>query len=293
MEQLFMVTINEALTQGTALLAQANVASPRLDAQVLLEHILHVDRVFLYTYPERSLTPGQEQLFSVWIERRSRGEPVAYITGWREFYGLDFRVDRRVLIPRPETELLVEAALNIIRKRLDAGTMPIVADIGTGSGAIPIVLAVNEPRLPYLYATDVSAEALEVARLNCELQHVEQRVRLLQGDLLAPLPEPVDVLTANLPYVGLDEMQVLAPDVRDYEPPLALYSGPHGLDLMRRLLTQAQQSDALKARAVMLLEIGYQQRETLTQWITDLWSQARVSFTKDYAGWDRLLRVEL
>jgi release factor glutamine methyltransferase len=287
------MTINDALTKGTALLVQAQLPSPRLDAQVLLSHVLHVDRAFLYTYPERTLTPDQEQQFSHWIERRSQGEPAAYITGQREFYGLDFLVDKRVLIPRPETELLVEAALTIIHSRLDAGTIPIVVDIGTGSGAIPITLAVNEPRLPYLYATDISADALEVARLNCERHHVEQRVRLLQGDLLAPLPEPVDLLTANLPYVGTEEIQSLAPDVRDYEPHLALFSGPHGLDLLRQLLIQAHQASELKAHAVILLEIGYQQKETLIQWIEELWPLATVTFTKDYAGWDRLLQIEL
>jgi release factor glutamine methyltransferase len=288
-----MVTIDEALRLATSLLAQAQLPSPRLDAQVLLSHVLHVDRVFLYTYPERSLTPEQEQLYSTWIERRSQGEPIAYITGSREFYGLDFHVDRRVLIPRPETELLVETALNIIHNRLDAGTIPLVADIGTGSGAIPIALSVKEPRLPFLYATDISAGALEVARLNCIRHHVEQRVRLLQGDLLMPLPEPVDVLTANLPYVGSNEMSSLSPDVRDYEPHLALFSGPYGLDLLQRLLTQAHQAGKLKVHAVLLLEIGYQQREELTQWIEELWPQADVIFSKDYAGWDRLLRVEL
>jgi release factor glutamine methyltransferase len=293
MERLVMTTINEALSQGTSLLAHAQLPSPRLDAQVLLSHVLHVDRATLYTYPERTLTPEQEQLFSHCIEQRSQGEPVAYITGQRVFYGLDFFVDKRVLIPRPETELLVEAALSIIHSRLDAGTIPIIADIGTGSGAIPITLAVEEPRLPYLYATDSSADALEVARLNCERHNVEPRVHLLQGDLLMPLPEPVDLLIANLPYVGTDEMQSLAPDVRDYEPHLALFSGPHGLDLLRRLLIQAHQASKLKAHAVILLEIGYQQRKTLTQWIEELWPQAVVSFTKDYAGWDRLLQVEL
>jgi release factor glutamine methyltransferase len=288
-----MTTINDALAQGTSAFAQAQLPSPRLDAQVLLAHILQVDRAVLYTYPERTLTPEQEQQFSQCIERRSQGEPVAYITGQREFYGLDFLVDKRVLIPRPETELLVETALNIIHSRLDTGTIPIVADIGTGTGAIPIMLAVNEPRLPYLYVTDISADALEVARLNCERHHVEQRVRLLQGDLLAPLPEPIDVLTANLPYVGTDEMSSLTPDVRNYEPHLALFSGQHGLDLLHRFLTQAHQSGKLKAHAVMLLEIGYQQREELTQWIEELWPRAAVTFVKDYAGWDRLLRLEL
>src|SRR5579859_972146 len=228
-----MTTIRQALEQGTGSLTQAGRENARLDAQVLLSHTLQVERSVLYAYPERILTPEQEQQFFTLIERRSRGEPVAYLTGHKEFYGLDFLVDKRVLIPRPETELLVEAALNISRQMLEAGHTPIVADIGTGSGVIPVTLAVLEPRLPYLYATDASSDALEVAYLNCQLHHVEHRVRLLQGDLLAPLPEPVNILTANLPYVGTDEMNELAADVQAYEPYLALFSGAEGLDLLR------------------------------------------------------------
>jgi release factor glutamine methyltransferase len=233
-----MTTIRDALEQGTAALTLAGqTPKPRLDAQVLLSHVLDVERATLYTYPEHLLTAQQEQQFSQLIERRKLGEPIAYLTGHKEFFGLDFLVDRRVLIPRPETELLVEAALSIIRERLADARVPVVADIGTGSGIIPITLAVQEPRLPYLYASDISSDALAVARLNCQRHAVEQRVRLLQGDLLAPLPEPIDLLTANLPYVGTDEMEVLTPEVHAYEPHLALFSGDQGLDAMRRFFT--------------------------------------------------------
>lgn len=297
-----MITIQSALEQAAQILQQANQqmpspaanpANPRLDAQVLLSHVLGVDRSILYAYPERPLSLEQEQHFFTLIERRSHGEPVAYLVGHKEFYGLDFLVDKRVLIPRPESELLVEAALRACQRMLDAGRTPIVADIGTGSGIIPITLAVLEPRLPYLYATDISKDALAVAALNCQRHQVEQRVRLLHGDLLAPLPEPVDVLTANLPYVGTSEMDMLAPDVRTYEPHLALFSGPAGLDLLQRFLLDLQQSAKLKEKAVLLLEIGYRQRDALSHLLRELWPQARVSFTQDYAGWDRVLQIEL
>lgn len=288
-----MTTIQEALTRATMRLTEAGLLTPRLDAQVLLAHTLDVERAALLTYPERALPEAQAEQFQQLIERRALCEPVAYLTGHKEFYGLDFLVDNRVLIPRPETELLVDAALQAIRARLDAGQTPLVADIGSGSGAIPVALAVTEPHLPYLYAVDLSRDALEVARLNCQRHHVADRVRLLHGDLLAPLPEAIDIITANLPYVGDEEAALLAPDVIDYEPRLALFSGPRGLDLLNRFFTEARQSGKLQAHAVLLLEIGYDQREPLTAIIHMLWPRAVVTVEKDYAGWDRLLEVKL
>jgi release factor glutamine methyltransferase len=288
-----MTTVREALTRGTKDLAQAGQESAQLDAQILLSHVLDVERSTLYAHPERVLSPEQEQQYRLLVERRSQGEPVAYLVGHKEFYGLDFLVDRRVLIPRPETELLVDAARKVIQHMLDGGRNPIVADIGTGSGAIPVALAVHEPELPYLYATDISTDALEVARINCQHHHVEHRVRLLLGDLLAPLPEAVDIITANLPYVGSEEMHLLAPDVQAYEPHLALFSGPRGLDLVQRFLVEIQQSQKLRERGVLLLEVGYQQREPLASLLHELWPSAVVTFTKDYSGWDRVVQVWL
>jgi release factor glutamine methyltransferase len=288
-----MTTILEALELGTSALTEAGLTVPRLDAQVLLGHVLQVDRVTLIAYPEKPLTAEQERHYYQLLERRKRGEPVAYLIGHKEFYGLDFFVDQRVLIPRPETEQLVEAALRVIRVSLAAGLQPVVADIGTGSGVIPITIAVQEPRLPYLYASDVSSDALEVARINCRRHSVEERVRLLSSDLLTALPEPIDVLTANLPYIGTDEMDIVAPEVRAYEPHLALFSGNQGLDLIQRFFTEAVHSGKLKEHAVLLLEIGYQQRAKLLHVLSNLWPHASVSFEKDYAGWDRLLKVVL
>jgi release factor glutamine methyltransferase len=288
-----MTTIYQALEHATLTLTHASKTNARLEAQILLSHILQIERTVLYAYPERVLTPEQEQQFLTFIERRSRGEPIAYLTGHEEFYGLDFLVDKRVLIPRPETEFLVEAALQACRHMFDAGRTPLVADIGTGSGIIPVTLAVLEPRLPYLYASDISTDALDVAFLNCLRHHVEDRIHLLYGDLLAPLPEPVDILTANLPYVGTDELDELPLDVRAYEPHLALFSGPLGLDLLRRFFIELQHSQKLTERAILLLEIGYRQREALTSMLQGIWPHAILTFTKDYAGWDRVLQVTL
>ncbi|HCI78857.1 MAG TPA: peptide chain release factor N(5)-glutamine methyltransferase, partial [Ktedonobacter sp.] len=289
-----MMTIKDALKYGKNVLMQHSPASStRRDVYVLLEHVLQTNRTALYAYPERELTAEQEQHYLSLLQRHLHNEPLAYLTGHQEFYGLDFVVDNRVLIPRPETELLIEETLRIVHERLNTGQTPVVADIGTGSGAIPITLAVEEPRLPLLYGVDISPDALDVARINCEQHHVEERVRLLQGDLLAPLPEPVDIITANLPYVGLDERDILTPDVYDYEPHLALFSGQEGLDLLQRFLQEVQQGDKIRNNGILLLEIGYRQRAPLVTMLNSLFPNARVLSKKDYAGWDRMLQVYL
>ena len=288
-----MTTLRDVLTRGRRMLIQAGQDSDRLDTQVLLEHVLGIDRAILYTHPEREVTAEQEQQFLALVERRMQGEPIAYILGHEEFYGLDFLVDTRVLIPRPETEMLVENALRLVRERLDAKQTPLVADIGTGSGVISITLAVEEARLPYLYAIDISTDALAVAQQNCQRHSVEQRVHLLHGDLLTPLPEPVDMLIANLPYVGTDEVDVMTRDVLNYEPHQALFSGPDGLDLLQRFFEQVRTAEKLKPHGVILLEIGYRQRELLTKILKNMLPDATIIFQKDYAGWDRMLQVTL
>jgi release factor glutamine methyltransferase len=290
---ILMSTLKQAWAHGSALLAQAGVENARLDAQILLCFAMRIERSFLYAYPEHLVSPEQAYYYLTLIERRRLHEPMAYITGHKEFYGLDFCVDARVLIPRPETELLVEAALTSINRRLHAGKVPIVADIGTGSGAIAVTIAVTEPRLPYLYACDISADALEVARTNARHLRVEERVRFLQGDLVASLPEAVDLLLANLPYVGTDEMASMAEDVLAYEPHQALFSGPDGQDLLQRLCTDVKRFGTLNVGGEMILEIGYQQGDIVAQLIRGLWPQANVVVRKDYAGFDRLVLVSL
>nr|BBH92826.1 release factor glutamine methyltransferase [Thermogemmatispora argillosa] len=285
------MTVKEALKWGRQMLQMAGQSAQEAgrDVQVLLGHVLGVERSALYAHPERELTDRELQHLTTLLARRQRGEPVAYLLGHKEFFGVDLFVDRRVLIPRPETELLVEAVLTEARSRLERREVPVIADIGTGSGAIAVALAVSEPRLPYLYACDSSAAALEVARLNCERYGVSGRVRLLQGDLVQPLPEPVDLLAANLPYVGLEEREQLAPDVRDFEPPEALFAGPRGLALLERLLLQLRERPVLKERAVVFLEIGDQQREALESFARQLWPSLGLACRRDYAGHERLL----
>jgi release factor glutamine methyltransferase len=285
-------TWGAALRAATAVLKAAGVeATPALDAQVLLSHVTGAARAALLAYPERTLADARATAYAALVARRAAGEPVAYLVGHREFLGLDFLTDARALIPRPETELLVEAALTEARTRLDAGAYPIAADIGTGSGAIALSLAALEPRLPRVYATDVSLGALALARENAARLGVAERVTFLQGDLLAPLPEPVDLLLANLPYVAPRDAVTLPPDVRAYEPALALYGGGDGLDHLRRLFAEAPAH--LRPGAVVGLEFGYDQRAAVEALARAAFPGCAVRVGADYAGWDRyaILRI--
>lgn len=279
----------------------ADAETPDLDAQVLLAYVVGAPRFTLLAYPERALTPEQAATYAGLVARRAAREPVAYLIGRREFMGLDLLVDRRALIPRPETELLVEAALVDLRRRLaddDANPAPaeaplgwLVADIGTGSGAIALVVAALEPRLPRVYATDLSAEALALAAANAERLGVADRVTFLTGDLLAPLPEPVDVLLANLPYVAPRDAATLPADVSHYEPSLALYGADDGLGHLRRLFAQAPAH--LHPHATLYLEFGYDQRTAVEALARATFPQARLRVVADYAGWDRFIEVHL
>ena len=275
-----------------------DLSTPDLDAQVLLANVVGVPRATLLAWPERALTAEQAARYAGLVARREAHEPVAYLIGRREFLGLEFQTDARALIPRPETELLVEAALADIRERLaraPATPLPLVADIGTGSGAIALSLAALEPRLPRLYATDVSADALTLAAENAQRLGVANRVTFLHGDLLAPLPEAVDVLLANLPYVAPEDAPTLPADVSRYEPALALYGADDGwrdgLGHLRRLFATAP--NHLRPHASLYLEFGYNQRAALEALTHATFPQARWDVVSDYAGWDRFLAIHL
>ncbi len=218
---------------GNALLAASE--TPELDAEVLLRHVLGLSRAALFTHLDRQLTAGEWRRYRQLLDRRAAGEPVAYLTGEREFMGRPFRVDRRVLIPRPETETLVEGAL----EHLAPGATGWVADVGTGSGAIAVTLAAERPGLRVV-ALDCYMEALEVARLNaCRLLGTAAgRVALVCADLLAPVCGPLQLIAANLPYIPAAELPTLPPSVRLFEPRGALDGGSDGLDLYRALLRQ-------------------------------------------------------
>lgn len=281
-------TIAAALRRATHALGDSGCAEPRLDAELLLAHILRSDRRHLYAHSDARLAPAQQAAFDALVQRRAAREPLAYITGQREFYGRDYYVDRRVLIPRPETEQLVELALAHLRS---LSTDPCyVADVGTGSGIIAITIALEWPRA-IVYGLDLSADALAVAAINSARLGVAERVVLRCGDLLAPLERRVHCIVANLPYVAANEWSELSPEIRHYEPEMALAGGPDGLDLIRRLLSQA--GDYLLPGGAILLEIGAQQGLAALALAAHAFPDARMRLHCDFSGLDRVLAVHL
>jgi release factor glutamine methyltransferase len=280
----------EALAQAIVHLQNEGVESPRLDAELLLAHVLEVNRAAILTRPDRRLTPKQLTRFRYLVDRRAAREPLAYIVGHREFYGLDFVVNPAVLIPRPETELLVEFALLLGRRLAQEQPSPLrIADVGAGSGAIAVALAVHLPGAT-VYAVDESAAALAVTAENARRHHVAERVHLLQGDLLAPLPGAVHLLTANLPYVTSEEWERLPPEIHDHEPRAALDGGPDGLALIGQLLSVA--GACLYPGGAILLEIGASQGAAATDLACRHFPRAEVRLHQDYAGLDRLIVVQ-
>lgn len=277
------MTLEKALRAAREELSRRGVEDAALEAEILMRYGLGLSRSQLYVEFEREIKPGEEERLRLVVERRAQGEPTAYITGHREFYGLNFLVDRRVLIPRPESELLVETAIDLGLK--GARTF---ADIGTGSGCIAISVAANLPEAT-VYATDVSAEALAVAQSNSRKHGVENRVRMLRGDLAEPVAESVDVLIANLPYVRRSD--VVGVNTRGFEPALALDGGEDGLDAIRKLLGQC--ATKVKAGGSILLEIGAGQREAAVQAAEVRFPKSTIRVLPDLAGIPRVLVIAL
>jgi release factor glutamine methyltransferase len=244
-------TAGQALQAARARLA-AMSRNPRRDAEVLLAHLLGCDQTALLTHPERLLSPAESDQFESLLKRRLANEPMQYITGSQEFFGLLFEVTPDVLIPRPETEHLVEAALEHIGPQANAR----IVDVGTGSGAIAVALAHARPR-SHVTAVDLSPAALEVARRNAQRHGVLERVTFQQSNLLTSVDgADFDVVASNPPYIA--EGEVLEPQVSYYEPHSALYSGPTGLEVYERLIPQARK--VLKPQGWLLIEIGFGQQ---------------------------------
>jgi release factor glutamine methyltransferase len=276
-----MTTLHTALSAARNQLMHLDTS--RLDAQVLLRHVLGVDQAHLLTYPQQALTPEQVQQYTRLVQRRADGEPIAYIVGSVGFYDRDIFVTPDVLIPRPETEHLIEAALAHASEKPDLHA----ADIGTGSGAIAVTFAARTPGAT-LYATDISPAALSIAQRNAAYYGLTN-ITFIHCDLCDALIQQgkqLDLLMANLPYIRSDELPRL--EVSKHEPTLALDGGADGLDLVRRLLGQVPQ--VCKAGALILLEIGAAQGQAALDLAAAL-HPAHLSIQTDYAGHDRLLKV--
>jgi release factor glutamine methyltransferase len=274
-------TVAQALAWARHALRGAGQDTAQLDGEVLLSHVVSRDRAWLYTHPEFSLAPEQMDGFVSLVHRRTAHEPVAYLTGHKEFFGLDFVVTPAVLVPRPETELLVETALELVADRVRA---PTVVDVGTGSGVLAVTLAVHLP-VARMWATDLSSHALTVARRNAARHGVAQRVRFVQTDLLQAFNARVDLVVSNPPYLRREELSgQLA-----WEPRAALDGGPDGLAVIRELLHHVVRM--LGPEGVLLMELGAAQGPAVLSLAVSHFPRASVRIISDYAGLDRVLCV--
>jgi release factor glutamine methyltransferase len=316
--------VRTALKQGITQLREANVSSFTLAAELLLLHTLGRDRTWLYAHPEEMVSEGDAQRFQVLLTRRAAREPTQHLTGKQEFWGLEFEVTPDVLIPRPETEHVIEVALDRLAVReIRAGRKPTltgdglqIVDVGTGSGCIAIALA-KELASARIIGTDISAPALAVARRNAARHAVSDRIRFAECDLLAdattsgaatsvvrphaaPLQGKVstvdaahwrqfDLIVSNPPYIGRRESETLTREVRDYEPQVALYGGEEGYELYADLIAQAWRS--LKPGGLLVLELGHNSLSAV-QPLLDLPSWTNVGVTNDLAGISRVIAAE-
>lgn len=292
-----IVTVRDALRVATERLVEAGIPTPRLDAEVLLAHVLGARREHLYAHPERRLDAGEYAAYQAALERRLTRLPVAYITGRKEFMSLEFLVDENVLIPRPETETLVEAVIERLRgheaeaRDGGGGRAPvIVADIGTGSGAIAVSVAWFV-RHASLIAVDISPGALRVARENARRHGVEDRIEFLEGDLLSPLAGRgleggIHAVVSNPPYLSRRMMASLPPEVAK-EPRAALAGGDAGLDFAQAILDGARAY--LAADGFVALEVGHDQAETVRRLAVDEFGYGGVDVIRDYAGVERVV----
>ena len=284
------VDVRSALREGAEFLSRSGMPSARLDVELLLCRALGCGREELYAGFEAILGAGEIERFHLLLRRRAQREPVSYITGHREFWSLDFDVTPQVLVPRPETELLVEVAVDILRE----GSSPSrVLEIGTGSGAIAVALA-TERKDAGIWATDLSSGALEVARHNARRHGVEDRVRFLQGDLFEPVGQWgqgfFDLMVSNPPYIPRREIEVLSAEIRNWEPRLALDGGEDGLDFYRRLFCDGHLF--LASGGCVALEIGAGRGDEVLRLLELQGAYSPGTVYRDYAGRERVVAAQ-
>ena len=290
-------SVREILKEGLARLRAADVPSFTLAAELLLLHVVGRNRTWLYAHPEELIAKEDEQRYFALLARRVAGEPTQHLTGTQEFWGLEFEVTRDVLIPRPETEHVIEVALDRLavreiragRKQTLAGSGLQIADVGTGSGCLAIALAKELPSA-HLFATDVSAAALAVAVLNAARHSVGERIRFVECHLLTGVPNSAfDVIASNPPYIGRKERETLMREVRDHEPEIALYGGEEGYELYADLIAQA--AERLKPGGILVLELGHNSLAAV-QPLLEGPTWTNVGVTDDLAAIPRVIAAE-
>jgi release factor glutamine methyltransferase len=291
--QIISVTLRAALASAISRLTAANVPSPRLNAELLLMFTLACDRAYLHAHPERKLSAEEQRRYDHALEERERGVPAQYITGHQEFWGMDFIVTPDVLIPRPETEHVIETVLRGVGRAPLLAALLRIADVGTGSGCIALALARELPSAE-IHATDISSAALEIARANASRLQLEARVQFHQADLLQGFESGgFDLVVSNPPYVGASEEDQVQLEVRKYEPRNAVFAGPTGLEVIARIIPQARES--LKPGGWLVMEISgtiaERVRGLLADWdeveiANDLQGIPRVAAARN--TWDRM-----
>ena len=281
-----MASVREIIQRCHHELEAIGIPDARLEAEVMVMNVMRMPRQDLFAHQEDEATTQHEQDIQGILDRRRTREPLAYILGYREFYGINLLVNPDVMVPRPETETMVEHALFMALMGMESAQL-VIADVGTGTGAIAINLAIHIPAAR-IYAVDLTDPVLNVASYNIHSHNVADRVTLCQGDLLAPVPEKVDLVVANLPYIPTERIHTLQPEVQ-WEPRAALDGGKDGLDLVRGMMSQA--TAKLNDQGIILLELDPEQMPVASEIALQHFPEANVTIEQDLARQDRILVV--
>ncbi|MGP0566853.1 MULTISPECIES: peptide chain release factor N(5)-glutamine methyltransferase [unclassified Nitrospina] len=284
-----LITVGEILQEAENRLQETGVNTPRLDAEVLLAEAMHTTRTGLMADAGREVTPVERTAFTAWLERREQREPVAYLLGRKEFWSLDFTVNPDVLIPRPDTECLIEHFLTLVKR--DGVEAPRILDVGTGSGILAIVAARECPTAT-VTAMELSDRALDVARHNASAHNVLPQIQFVQGDFHREFWEgaPFDYILSNPPYIDYETYETLAPEIREYEPKQALLAGPDGMDAYRKIIPLAAM--LLRPGGSLLLEFGNDQGPGVNQLVAENNGFEAIERASDYTGAERVLSAK-
>jgi len=284
-------TIEELLKKGIDMLGKGDFTNPLLDCQLLLSNVLNVDKVYIYTHKNQIVSNEAVDKFLQLINKRKEGYPLQYIIGKQEFMGLEFYVDNGVLIPRPDTEILVEAVINMAKEGFSNKERINIVDIGTGSGAITLSLA-HYIKNSFVFSIDISDKALEIAKINCNRLNLNDKVKFIKGSLFEPLWDldlryNIDIVVSNPPYIPSQDIDDLQVEVSKYEPRIALDGGWDGLDFYRLITRDSM--DYLRDKGILAFEIGYNQGEDVRNILESSGGFKDVSIIKDLAGHDRVV----